>query len=149
MGEDGTGVVARNSDDCLSSPTSSVVVFFPRFLDDAFLSTGWDDDVSFSGLDSWLFGVLRSPSTFFEVAAALVDFFLPSKSSTGLSAFSSRTTSDDAVLDDAFVVRVERVERVAFLTGMAGQSSLLILNARIGTQTLGVFLRWPDPARRS
>lgn len=39
--------------------------------------------------------------------------------------FSSSTRSEDAGLDDAFVVRVDLVDRVAFLTGMLGNARKL------------------------
>lgn len=86
------------------------------------------DDVAFNGLASWLLGALRSPNTFLGADAGLVDLVLASNASIAMSIFSSRMTSEDAAFEDAFVVRVERVERVAFLTGimMVDDGSLAI-----------------------
>ena len=108
--------------------TSSTTFFLPRFdlvafCVVAFFAAVCEDAVSFCGLDSWLLGALRSPSTFLGAAAGLLVFSFTSSSPAGLSVFSSRMTSEDAALDEALVVRVERVERVAFLTGMISESA--------------------------
>lgn len=79
---------------------------------DALVLDGGLDDVGTS-----LLGAFRSPSTFLGTEVLLEVFFLTS-AVMDASMFSSSTASDEATLEDAFVVRVERVERVAFLTGM-------------------------------
>lgn len=128
MGEEGTGVVDRESRTCLlpanGSGAVAFLVFFDLliFCDDVFASA---EDV-FAVLGWSLFGASRSPSTFLDDVVDLVDFFLTSSSSGAASIFSSRTISDDAALDDAFVVRVDLVERVAFLTGML--CAIVVLN---------------------
>lgn len=64
-----------------------------------------------------LLGAFRSPSTFLG-SADLVDFFFASMTTVVESMFSSGMASEEDTLEEALVVRVERVERVAFLTGM-------------------------------
>lgn len=78
-----------------------------------------------SGLEGSLLGALRSPSTIFEEVDDLDFFFLTSSSSEAAAMFSSSTRSEDAGLDDAFVVRVDLVDRVGFLTGMLGNERKL------------------------
>lgn len=118
VGEDGTGVVARE-DSAVSTAGFFVRFDLLLFVVGVFES---DEDLdafsSFTGLDVSLLGASRSPSTFFDAVVDLDVFFLPSEISEPRSTFSSSTISEDADLAEAFVVRVERVDRAAFLTAM-------------------------------